>query len=272
MISFVGAGPGAEDLITLRGINRLKDADTVIWASSLVPSSVLNHCQKSPDLFDSSGMTLEDVLRIYDERHVSSNIVRLHSGDPTIYGAIQEQIEYCISSNYDFEVVPGVSSLAATASSIAKELTLPKVSQTIIQTRLPNRTVNSMPPNETLANLTASGSTMAIYLSAANPTKLQSELLKPPSAYKKDTPVAIAIKVSWPDEKIILTTVGNLAETLKQAGATTTVLVVVGEVLRDKKVARSHLYSPDFAHRYRKKSNAESTQGRPTGTTPGKVV
>ncbi len=272
MISFVGAGPGAEDLITLRGLERLKAADVVIWASSLVPISMLSHCAKDPQLYDSSGMTLEDVLKIYDDKQASSNIVRLHSGDPTIYGAIQEQIQYCKESQYDFEVVPGVSSLAATAAAVATELTVPKISQTIIQTRLANRTQNSMPQSEQLSNLAASGSTCAIYLSAANPIKLQKELLAPPSLYTKYTPAVVASKVSWPDENILLTTVGELAKTIKSTGQNTTVLVIVGDVLKGEEIARSHLYSPDFAHKFRKRSNKNSTVGRPTGITPGKLV
>ncbi len=261
LISFVGAGPGAPDLITLRGAQRLSQADLVIWASSLVPEALLEHARASATIMDSAGMTLEDVLAAYED-HPSSAIVRLHSGDPSIYGAIQEQIDWCLSSSRDFEVVPGVSALAGAASSIARELTLPGVSQSVILTRLASRTAGSVPTRESISTLAASGSTMAVFLSAAHPADLQARLLEPPSAFDAQTPVAIVHRATWPDERIVLTRLGSLADDLRELGFTTTVLVLVGDFL-EADPARSHLYSPAFAHSFRKRSLPGETEGRP---------
>jgi len=261
MISFVGAGPGAPDLITLRGAQRLGCADVVIWASSLVPEALLTHARPDAEIHDSAGMTLEDVLATY-RRHPAGAIVRLHSGDPGIYGAIQEQIDWCVANERDFEIVPGVSSLAAAAAAIGRELTIPKVAQSVVVTRLAGRTKASMPPRESVAAFAAIGATTAIFLAAARPHELQAELLGPTSAYSADTPAAIVVRASWPDEQVIATTVGRLAEELAATGATTTVMVLVGPALAGA-AARSHLYSPAFAHRFRRRSAPGSTVGRP---------
>jgi precorrin-4/cobalt-precorrin-4 C11-methyltransferase len=264
MISFVGAGPGAPDLITLRGADRLAHADVVIWASSLVPKALLEHTQPGTEIHDSATMTLEDVLAVY-AAHPDAAIVRLHSGDPAVFGAIQEQIDWCVDNQRDFEVVPGVSSLAAAAAVAGRELTLPKVAQSVVLTRLAGRTKASMPERESVAAFAAIGATTAIFLSAARPNELEDELLGATSAYTADTPAIIAVRVSWPDEKVIRTTVGRLAEELAETGTTTTVLVLVGPALGSTGalVSRSHLYSPTFAHKYRRRSAPGSTVGRP---------
>jgi precorrin-4/cobalt-precorrin-4 C11-methyltransferase len=261
MISFVGAGPGAPDLITLRGAQRLGVADVVIWASSLVPEALLTHARPVAAIHDSAGMTLEDVLAIYDENPARA-IVRLHSGDPGLYGAIQEQIDWCVANERDFEIVPGVSSLAAAAAAIGRELTIPTVAQSVVVTRLAGRTSASMPPRESVAAFAAIGATTAVFLSAARPKELQSELLGPTSAYSPETPAAIVVRASWPDEQVVATTVGRLAEDLAATGATTTVMVLVGPALGGA-AARSHLYSPAFAHGFRRRSTPGSTVGRP---------
>jgi precorrin-4/cobalt-precorrin-4 C11-methyltransferase len=261
MISFVGAGPGAPDLITLRGAARLRDADVVVWASSLVPEAVLTHTRPDVQLHDSATMTLEDVLAVY-EAHAADRIVRLHSGDPSIYGAIQEQIDWCVAHDRDFEIVPGVSSLAAAAAAVGRELTIPKVAQSVVLTRLAGRTQTSMPERESVAAFAAVGATMAVFLSAARPVQLQAELLAPASAYTADTPAVIVIRASWPDEQVVTTTVGQLASVLAATGATTTVLVLVGEALRAV-AGRSQLYSPGFAHKFRRRSPPGSSVGRP---------
>jgi precorrin-4/cobalt-precorrin-4 C11-methyltransferase len=264
MISFVGAGPGAPDLITLRGADRLAHADVVIWASSLVPKALLEHTQPGIEIHDSATMTLEDVLAVY-AAHPDAAIVRLHSGDPAVFGAIQEQIDWCVDNQRDFEVVPGVSSLAAAAAVAGRELTRPKVAQSVVLTRLAGRTKASMPERESVAAFAAIGATTAIFLSAARPNELEDELLGATSAYTADTPAIIAVRVSWPDEKVIRTTVGRLAEELAETGTTTTVLVLVGPALGSTGalVSRSHLYSPTFAHKYRRRSAPGSTVGRP---------
>lgn len=261
MISFVGAGPGAPDLITLRGAQRLGGADVVIWASSLVPEALLSHARRDAEVFDSAVMTLEDVIETY-RRHPDAAIVRLHSGDPALYGAIQEQIDWCLANERSFEIVPGVTSLTAAAAAIRRELTVPAVAQSVVVTRLGGRTQDSMPPRESVSAFAAIGATTAIFLSAARPTELQAELLGPGSAYCESTPAAIVVRASWPDEQVVSTTVGRLAEDLAATGATVTALVLVGPGLAGA-AARSHLYSPAFAHRFRRRSAPGSTTGRP---------
>ena len=261
MISFVGAGPGAPDLITLRGRDRLAAADVVVWASSLVPEGLLDHARPGAEVHDSAGMTLEDVLAVY-RAHPDARTVRLHSGDPAVYGAIQEQIDWCVAHERDFEIVPGVSSLSAAAAALGRELTIPTVAQSVVLTRLAGRTASSMPERESVAAFAVHGATMAVFLSAARPVELQRELLGAGSGYSADTPAAVVARASWSDERVVMTTVGQLAAALDALGATRTVLVVVGSALRAA-AARSHLYEPQFAHMFRRRSRPESTVGRP---------
>lgn len=267
MISFVGAGPGAVDLITLRGRDRLAQADVVIWASSLVPEAILDHCRPDVTVHDSAAMTLEDVLAIYSVADPDCSIVRLHSGDPSIYGAIQEQIDWCIASDREFEIVPGVSSVSAAAALIGRELTIPGVAQSVVLTRLGGRTSASMPPLESVSGFAAMGTTMAVLLSAARPKELQDELLTMGSAYSPDTPAMVVVRVSWDDQHLVRTTVGDLAEAIKSTGAVRTVLVLVGPALADPgtdgRTQRSHLYAPEFAHHFRRRSLPGTTAGRP---------
>lgn len=253
MISFVGAGPGAADLITLRGAQRLASADVVVWAASLVPEELLDHCRRDVERHDSKEMTLEDVVAVY-ERHPGAAIVRLHSGDPTMYSAIGEQIGWCLEHDRTFEVVPGVSSASAAAAAVGRELTLPGVAQSVVFTRLASRTSASMPSIEGVEAFAASGATMAVFLSAARPEALQEELLAVGSAYHVDTPAVIAARVSWPDEQLVTTTVGALADDLRGLDRQTTVMVLVGGALEGADAAqarRSHVYAPDYAHSFR---------------------
>jgi len=264
-ISFVGAGPGAPDLLTLRGAERLRHADIVVWASSLVPEAVVASATTAT-VYDSAVMTLEDVLGVY-AANPDARIVRLHSGDPALYGALQEQIDWCRANRRAFEIVPGVSSLAAAAAALDSELTVPGVSQSVVVTRLANRTGKSMPPAETIGSFAATGCTMAVFLSASRPEALQRELLAPPSRYREDTPAAVVVRASWPDEQVVRTTVGNLAQAMATTGATTTALVLVGDALEPNgpgvAAGRSHLYSPTFAHSFRRRSLPGTTTGRP---------
>jgi len=262
VISFVGAGPGAPDLITLRGAARLGAADIVVWASSLVPEALLGHARPGARIHDSAGMTLEDVLAVYTANPAAA-IVRLHSGDPSVYGAIQEQIDWCVAHERDFEIVPGVSSLGAAAAALGQELTIPGVAQSVILTRLPGRTAVSMPPRESVARLAGHGTTMAVFLSAARPAELQAALSAEDSAYDQNTPAAIVVRASWPDERVVRTTVGQLDTELRRLGTTMTVLVLVGDALGAANGRRSRLYSPSFAHRFRRRARPGKTTGRP---------
>jgi precorrin-4/cobalt-precorrin-4 C11-methyltransferase len=265
MISFVGAGPGAPDLITLRGARRLAGADVVIWASSLVPDSVLQHCRPGVAVHDSATMTLEDVVEVYARHPEDTPIVRLHSGDPTIYGAIGEQLDWCLAHGRSWEIVPGVSSLSAAAATLGRELTQPGIAQSVVLTRLAGRTQASMPASESVASFAGHGATMAVFLSAARPDELAAELLAPGSGYHPTTPAAIVIRATWPDEHVVRTTVGSLARDLRATGATLTVLVLVGDALADREVAqRSHLYAPAHSTAYRLRSEPGSTAGRPS--------
>jgi precorrin-4/cobalt-precorrin-4 C11-methyltransferase len=265
MISFVGAGPGAPDLITLRGAGRLAHADVVVWASSLVPDAVLEHCRPGVDIHDSATMTLEDVLAVYARHSEDTPIVRLHSGDPSLYGAIGEQIDWCLAQGRSWEIVPGVSSLAAAAAALGRELTQPGVAQSVVLTRLAGRTEASMPARESVSGLAVHGATMAVFLSAARPDELAAELLSPGSGYDAGTPAAIVIRASWPDETVIRTSVGSLARDLRATGMTMTVLVLVGDAVGTGQVARrSHLYAPAYSTSYRLRSRPGSTAGRPS--------
>lgn len=265
MISFVGAGPGAADLITLRGAARLARAEAVIWASSLVPEVLLEHCRTGIEIHDSATMTLEDVLAVYKSHPEGTPIVRLHSGDPGIYGAIGEQIDWCLTNERSWEIVPGVTSVSAASAILGRELTQPGVSQSVVMTRLAGRTKDSMPASEGPAAFAPSGATMAVFLSAARPEELREELLTAGSGYRADTPAAIVVRATWPDERVIRTTVGELAAALKASKATLTVLVLVGDALAEGPVARrSHLYAPEYATTYRLRSKAGTTAGRPS--------
>ncbi len=251
VISFVGAGPGAADLITLRGADRLAAADIVVWAASLVPQELLAHCRDDVELHDSSRMTLEDVTAVYSA-HDAARIVRLHSGDPTIYSAIAEQIAWCQANARGYEIVPGVSSVSATAAAVGRELTVPGVAQSVVFTRLAHRTMASVPAEESLAARTRQGGTMALFLSAAHPEALQGELLAEGSAYGPDTPTVIGYRVTWPDEQIRTGTIGTLCEDVAALGQRASVLILVGDALTDADPpARSHVYAADYGHAFR---------------------
>lgn len=262
MISFIGAGPGSPDLITLRGKERLEAAEVVIWASSLVPEALLDYAPETAKRYDSATMTLEDVLAIY-AAHPDARIVRLHSGDPSVYGAMQEQIDYCLEHELAFEIVPGVTSVAATAAIIGRELTIPKLSQSVVFTRMPGKTSASMPERESVSAYARIGGTIGIFLSAAHPAELQRALLCEGSAFHELTPAVVVIRATWPDEEVHWTSVGELAQTIRGTGARRTLLVIVGEALTGA-AQRSHLYSPAYAHIFRHRSQPGSTKGRPT--------
>lgn len=273
MISFVGAGPGAADLITLRGAQRLADASVVVWAGSLVPEEVLRHCGQATEIHDSATMTLEDVLAVYAAHDDDVAVVRLHSGDPGLYGAVQEQVDWCRANDRAWEIVPGVSSVAAASALVGRELTIPGVSQSVVVTRLAGRTSASMPAGEGVRAFAGHGATMAVLLSAARPDELQDELLAPGSAYGPETPAVIVVRGTWPDQQVVRTNVGRLADDLRATGATMTALVLVGDALAERPVERrSHLYAPEYTTAYRLRSVPGSTAGRPSARSSAPPV
>ena len=254
MISFIGAGPGAADLLTLRAVDRLARADIVLWAGSLVSAEVLGHCRAEATLLDTKAMTLEDVTAVY-AAHPDATIARLHSGDPAWYSAVGEQIDWCLQHERAFEIVPGVSSVSAAAAAAGLELTVPGVSQSVVITRLARRTAASLGAGDDLVAYAAQGGVMALFLSAGDPDRLQATLLGEGSAYREETPALIAYRVSWPDEQVVATTLGQVAAELSQRSISTSALILVGDALRPAgRARRSHVYDPAFSHQHRASS------------------
>jgi precorrin-4/cobalt-precorrin-4 C11-methyltransferase len=252
VISFVGAGPGGADLITIRGAERIAAADVVVWAGSLVAPALIERRRPDAVVHDSSGMTFEEVTAVF-AAHPDAAIVRLHSGDPTVYSALAEQVDWCRRHGRPYEIVPGVSSVSATAAAAGVELTVPGVAQSVVLTRLARRTAASVPAGESVATLARHGATMALYLSAGDPEALQRALLGEDSAYTPDTPVVLGYRVSWPDELLRRSRLGRLAEDLAELGATTSVMILLGDALGDADAppVRSHVYSAGFGHAFR---------------------
>lgn len=247
-VYFVGAGSGAPDLITVRGVNILKAADVVIYAGSLVNPAMLGYAEKAEKIYDSAKMYLEQIISVMKEAvEQEKTVVRLHTGDPSIYGAVREQMDALDKLGIEYEVCPGVSSFSAAAASLGAEYTLPGVSQTIILTRIGGRT--SVPERERIRLLAAHGSSMAIFLSASMMEKLQQELLGS-GGYSEDTPCAVVYKASWPDEKKIVTTLGCLAESASKENITKTALILVGGFLGGEHEL-SKLYDKDFHTEFR---------------------
>ena len=247
MIYFIGAGPGAADLITVKGKELLEKADLIIYAGSLVNPELLNYAKPECIIMDSAKMTLEEVIAaMVPAAQAGKLVVRLHTGDPSVYGAHREQIDLLRSYNLDFEIVPGVSSFCAAAACLDAEYTLPNVSQSVIITRMEGRT--PVPNKQKIADYAAHKATMVIFLSSGMLEKLQKELIA--GGYTADTPAAIVYKASWPDEKVCRCTVGTLAETAKEHNITKTALITVGNFLGNI-YDRSELYNPTFAHGYR---------------------
>lgn len=251
MVYFVGAGPGAADLITLRGCELLKKADIIIYAGSLVNPELLKYAKKECEIYNSAEMTLEEVISVMEHGHsLGKEIVRLHTGDMSIYGAVREQSDILREKNIPFESVPGVSSFLGAASSLNVEYTLPDVSQTVILTRMAGRT--PVPEKEDIKLLAAHRASMVIFLSAGMLEKLSTELIE--GGYSKDTPCAVVYKATWEDEKKFVTTIENLSKAGKENNISKTALVLVGDFL-GKEYSRSKLYNPEFSHEFRKGSN-----------------
>jgi precorrin-4/cobalt-precorrin-4 C11-methyltransferase len=252
----VGAGPGAPDLITVRGAERLAGADVVIWAGSLVAAALLERCRPDAIVHDSKGMTLDEVCAVYTA-HPDAAIVRLHSGDTSVYSAVGEQIAWCRAHGRAFEIVPGVGSMAAAAALAECELTIPGVAQSVVMTRLAVGTAASMPEAESIEALAASGATMAVFLSVAHVDELARRLVAPPSAFRADTPAVAVYHASWPDEALVRTTIGGLAAAVREAGFAAVTLFLVGPALACADPCRpSHVYAAEYATRFRPASAA----------------
>ena len=258
---FVGAGPGAADLLTFRAAAAIAAADVVVWAGSLVDPGVLVHARPDAEVLDSSDRTLEEVPAVY-RRAVAERLVvaRVHSGDPTLYGAVQEQLAACERLGLAWEIVPGVSAMAAAAAVVGRELTIPGVAQSVIVTRMATRTSSSMPPRERVRELARHGATMALFLSCSRPRALQEELEA--GGYRRDTPCAVVYRATWPEELVIRCTLGELAGRVRAARIHKQALVLVGPALADDG-ARSNLYHPRFSHEFRRA--AATSGGRADG-------
>lgn len=247
MIYIVGAGPGAEDLITIRGVELLKKADTIIYAGSLVNPGLLKYAKDACSIHDSAKMTLEEVISVMEKDDGPNKIiVRLHTGDPSIYGAIREQMDILESKGMEYEYVPGVSSFIGAASALKAEYTLPNVSQTVILTRMAGRT--PVPEKEEIESLAAHQATMIIFLTSTMLKELSRRLIE--GGYSPDTPAAIVYKATWPDQKVIRTTVENIAVEAEKEGINKMALICVGNFLGDN-YDRSKLYHPEFTHLFR---------------------
>ncbi len=248
MVDFVGAGCGAPDLITVRGMKLLESADTIIYAGSLVNPQLLDYAKDDCEILNSAYMTLDEVISaIRRAVKENKNVVRLHTGDPSIYGAIREQMDRLDELNVEYRICPGVSSFCGAAAAMKKEYTLPDVSQTVIITRMAGRT--SVPESESIASLAAHNATMVIFLSTGMLEKLSAELIR--GGYRPDTPAAIVYKASWKDEKICRCNVSELAETAKKTSISKTALSAVGYFLGDN-YSLSKLYDQNFETEFRK--------------------
>lgn len=248
MINFVGAGPGAVDLITVRGKELLEGADIIIYAGSLVNPQLLNYAKEDCEIYNSATMTLSQVIEVMLRGEgENKSVVRLHTGDPSIYGAIREQMDELDKHNVEYKVCPGVSSMFGAAAALKCEYTLPNVSQSVIVTRMAGRT--AVPEKEDIALLAGHNATMVIFLSTGMLKELSEKLIK--GGYSENTPAAIVYKATWEDEIVVKTTVARLEKSAKEKGITKTALIIVGNFLSDK-YEYSRLYDPAFTHEFRK--------------------
>lgn len=247
MIHFVGAGPGDPELITVRGRRFLEEAGTIIYAGSLVNPAILGWAKSGCQIYDSAGMTLEQVLEAMEAAEkTGKDTVRLHTGDPSLYGAVREQMDALDNRGISWDVTPGVSAFSGAAAALGTEYTLPGLSQTLIITRMEGRT--PVPETESLASLASHQASMALYLSAGMAAKVRDALLE--GGVPPQTPAAIVYKATWPEERVFRGTVGSLVEMAEENGITKTALILVGKFLEEN-YERSKLYDPGFSHGYR---------------------
>jgi precorrin-4/cobalt-precorrin-4 C11-methyltransferase len=250
MVYFIGAGPGASDLITVRGAKYLEQADVIIYAGSLVNPELLSYARKEAVIYNSAVMTLEEVIAVIKKAEEEGKVTaRLHTGEPSIYGAVREQMDILDELGISYESCPGVSACFGAAAGLNIEYTLPEVSQTLIITRMEGKT--SVPETESIESLAAHQASMAIYLSTGMLEELSRRLIA--GGYTADTPAALVYKASWPEEESYLCQVGSLAETARQHGITKTAIVLVGEAVKPGAYSRSRLYAPDFETEFRGK-------------------
>lgn len=250
MIYFVGAGSGAPDLITVRGARLLSEADVIVYAGSLVNPALLDYKKDGCEVYNSAKMTLEEVIDVMaPAAKAGKTVVRLHTGDPCVYGAYREQMDELDKRGIPYEVCPGVSSFCGAAAALKAEYTLPNVSQSVILTRMEGRT--PVPEKEQIESFAAHGATMVIFLSAGQLPRLSERLIA--GGYAPDTPAAIVYKATWPDEKVVRTTVADLAEAGAREGITKTALITVGGFLGTE-YERSKLYDPTFTTEFREAS------------------
>ena len=248
MIHFVGAGSGAPDLITLRGKTFLEQADVIIYAGSLVNPQLLDYAKEGCEIYNSAKMTLEEVLDVMFVAEKDGKMtVRLHTGDPCLYGAIREQMDVLDEKGIEYDYTPGVSSFCGAASALNLEYTLPDVSQTVIINRMAGRT--PVPEKEEIAKLASHGATMVVFLSTGLLEQLSQRLIA--GGYTADTPAAIVYKATWEDEKAFVCTVGTLAETAARNNITKTALMIIGDVVTHSHYNRSELYNPAFTTEFR---------------------
>ena len=248
MIHFVGAGCGAADLITVRGKTLLEEADVIIYAGSLVNPALLQYKKDGCRVYNSAQMTLEEVLSVmFDAEAAGQNTVRLHTGDPCLYGAIREQMDQLDQRGVDYDYCPGVSAFSGAAAALKMEYTLPDISQSVVITRMAGRT--AVPERESVRSFAAHGATMVLFLSAGLLEQTQAELLA--GGYSPDTPAAIVYKASWPDEKTCLCTVSTLYDCARENGISKIALIIVGDAVKQSGYARSKLYDPTFSTEFR---------------------
>lgn len=246
-VYFVGAGPGDPELISIKGKRIIDEADIIIYAGSLVNKEVLRDAKKGAFIYNSASMNLDEVIEVTKNAVFSGKMVaRVHTGDPSIYGAIREQMDRLDEYNIEYEVIPGISSFLATAAALKKEYTLPAVTQTLILTRMEGRT--SVPDKERIEELAKHRATMIIFLSIGAIEELATRLK---AGYEENTPVAVVYKASWEEQKIVRGNLNNIARLVKEAGISKTALVVVGDFLGDE-YELSKLYDKNFSHEYRK--------------------
>lgn len=246
-VYFIGAGPGDPDLITVKGAKRIKEADIIIYAGSLVNREVIDRKKESAKVYNSASMTLDEVIEVMEKGIKGGKVIaRVHTGDPSIYGAIREQMDALDEKEIEYEVIPGVSSFVASAAAIKKEFTLPGVTQTVILTRMEGRT--PVPEKESIESLAKHRATMCLFLSVHMIDKLVERLL---TSYTVNTPVAVIQKASWEDQKILIGTLGDIAEKVKDEGITKTAQILVGDFLGDE-YELSKLYDKNFSHEYRR--------------------
>lgn len=255
---FVGCGPGDPELMTVRAARLLREADTVVYSGSLIPDGILAMCRGGATMRDASGMVREEITEALRAGAAGGGTtVRLHDGDPTIYGALREQTDALEAAGIRCRIVPGVTSFLAAAASLGAQLTLPGVTQTIILTRAPSRT--AVPGAESVAELSRHGATMVFYLSVHLLGRIAEEAVK--GGYPVDTPAAVVQRASWPDERVVAGTLADIAGKAREAGITRTAIVVIGNVVRPGSYEFSRLYDKEFSHGYRKAGKKEPGAG-----------